>query len=145
MNIFDIEKSIGFLIAKVYQRGAALFKEEFDRFDLTPQQFSLLCFLWKQDGLSQAELSSRTQIDRTTIGGLIDRLEKDGHVQRVSDPADRRAYQIFLTPKGMSLRDTLVPVACRVRDTFVSPLTESECMTLKSLLEKLRAKPGDDQ
>ena len=73
----EIEKSVGFLLAKAYQRACAIFKEEFENYDLTPQQFGLLAFLWMEDGLSQTELSVKSQIDRTTIGGLIDRLEKE--------------------------------------------------------------------
>ena len=87
--MIDIEKSVGFLLAKAYQRACALFKERFDSYDLTPQQFGLLGFLWQQDGLSQAELSLRSQIDRTTMGGLVDRLEKEGFVKRMQHPEDR--------------------------------------------------------
>ena len=142
MKTFDIEKSIGFLVAKVYQRGLALFKEEFDRFDLTPQQFSLLAFLWKEDRLSQAELSARTQIDRTTIGGLVDRLEKDGLLTRISDPTDRRAYQICLTSRGKELEETLSPVAAAVHGRLVSCLAAEELDTLFALLQKIRENAG---
>src|SRR4051794_38323650 len=98
--MYDIEKSIGFLLAKAHQRGFALFKGHLDPYGLTPQQFGLLAFLWKKDGLSQAELSEKTMIDRTTIGGLIDRLEKDGWVERRPNPTDRRANLISLSAKG---------------------------------------------
>ena len=101
--MIDIEKSIGFLLAKAYQRACSLFKERFDPYDLTPQQFGLLGFLWRQDGQSQAELSQRSQIDRTTMGGLVDRLEKEGLVRRAPHPEDRRAYRILLTQKGKGL------------------------------------------
>ncbi len=70
--MIEIEKSVGFLLAKAYQRACAIFKEQFDAYDLTPQQFGLLGFLWQRDGQSQAELSHRSQIDRTTMGGLVD-------------------------------------------------------------------------
>src|SRR5512138_1772038 len=114
--MIDIEKSVGFLLAKAYQRACALFKEEFDRYDLTPQQFGLLAFLWIEDGLSQSELSARSQIDRTTMGGIIDRLEKEGLVERADHPVDRRAFQVFLTHKGKSLEDELSTVANQVLD-----------------------------
>src|SRR5690349_15101469 len=136
--MIDIEKNIGFLLAKAYQRACALFKEEFDQYDLTPQQFGLLAFLWIEDGLSQVELSARSQIDRTTMGGIIDRLEKEGLVERRPHPDDRRAYQVFLTPGGKSLEDELCTVAVRVRDRVTAPLTEEEQATLVRLLEKLR-------
>lgn len=136
--MIDIEKSVGFLLAKAYQRACAIFKEEFDRYDLTSQQFGLLAFLWIEDGLSQAELSARSQIDRTTMGGIIDRLEKEGLVERRNHPADRRAYQVYLTAKGRSLEDELCAVANRVQSKVNAPLTADEQATLIRLLGKLR-------
>lgn len=136
--MIDIEKSVGFLLAKAYQRACAIFKEEFDSHDLTPQQFGLLAFLWTEDGLSQAELSTRSQIDRTTMGGIIDRLEKEGLVERRNHPADRRAYQVYLTAKGKSLEEELCAVANRVQNKVNAPLTADEQATLIRLLGKLR-------
>jgi len=136
--MIEIEKSIGFLLAKAYQRACAVFKEEFGEEDLTPQQFGLLAFLWQKDGLSQKELSEKSQIDRTTIGGIIDRLEKENLVERRPHPDDRRAYQVYLTDKGRSLEEELCVVADRVLRKVTSPLTEEEHQTLIRLLTKLR-------
>lgn len=136
--MIDIEKSVGFLLAKAYQRACALFKEEFDPYDMTPQQFGVLGFLWIEDGLSQAELTARSQIDRTTMGGIIDRLEKERLLVRRPHPEDRRAYQVFLTPKGKSWEDELCTLAHRVQNKVVSPLSTEEQSTLIRLLEKLR-------
>lgn len=137
--MIGIGKNVGFLLAKAYQRGCALFKEEFEGYDITPQQFGLLGFLWQEDGLSQAELSARSQIDRTTMGGLIDRLEKEGLVKRLSDPDDRRAYRICLTDKGKSQEDELCAIAVRTQSRFTAALTDVEVETLKKLLLKLRS------
>ena len=136
---YDFEQTIGFLLAKAHQRGYALFKERLTPFRLTPQQFGLLAFLWKQDALTQAELSDTTGIDRTTIGGLIDRLTKDGLVQRTPHPDDRRAYRICLTERGKSIENELCPLAREVRERFLAVLSPDEQETLWALLKKLRA------
>jgi DNA-binding MarR family transcriptional regulator len=111
--MYDIEQSIGFLLAKAYQRGWATLREEIDQYDLTPPQFALLSFLWQQDGLTQVELSEKSQVDRSTIGGLIDRLERGGFLERRQLPQDRRAYKIYLTERGKSMEDTLSACADR--------------------------------
>jgi MarR family transcriptional regulator, lower aerobic nicotinate degradation pathway regulator len=134
----DIGNSVGFLLAKAYQRACVIFKEEFEGYDLTPQQFGLLGFLWHEDGVTQAELSAKSQIDRTTMGGLIDRLEKEGLVARCSHPEDRRAYRICLTEKGKALQLELTPLAVAVQQKFTAKLDPQEVETLKSLLEKIR-------
>jgi DNA-binding MarR family transcriptional regulator len=136
--MIDIEKSTGFLLAKAYQRACAIFKEHFDAYGLTPQQFGLLAFLWQQDGLSQAELSVKSQIDRTTVGGIVDRLEKEGLVARRPHPEDRRAYQVFLTDRGKGLEDELSALAGRALAKVNAPLTAEEQAAFVRLLEKLR-------
>ena len=135
----DVGKSVGFLLAKAYQRACLLFKEEFEGYDLTPQQFGLLGFLWQQDGLTQAELSAKSAIDRTTMGGLIDRLEKEGLVARCVHPEDRRAYRICLTDKGKALEPELTPLADSAQRKFIAKLNQQEVETLKALLEKIRS------
>lgn len=137
--MIDIERSVGFLLAKAYQRACAIFKEEFEGYDLTTQQFALLCFLWREDGISQAELSAKSQIDRTTMGGLIDRLEGDGLVKRLPHPEDRRAYRICLTQAGKELEEPLSAIAMKTKSRFTSRLSDVELQTLVSLLEKLRS------
>lgn len=139
--MYDIENSIGFLLAKAYQRGFALFKEQLDPYGLTPPQFSVLAFLWKEDGQSQTALSQKTLIDRTTIGGLVDRLEKLGLVKRQPHPEDRRAYRICLTQRGMTLERELCATAAEVLALFLAPLSEDEQNSLHHLLEKIRTAP----
>jgi len=134
----EVSKSIGFLLSKAYQRACALYKEKFGKFDLTPQQFGLLRFLWEEDGITQVELSSRSMIDRTTIGGLIDRLEQAGLLKRLPHPEDRRAYRISLTDAGRSLEGELSPRAEELHKAILEPLSADEVRTLLTILQKLK-------
>lgn len=136
--MFDIEKTVGFLLAKAYQRAWALFKEEIDAYDITPPQFGLLAFLWRQDGLTQVELSEKSQVDRTTMGGLIDRLEKSGMVERQPHPQDRRAYMIRLTAKGKEMEKPLTEAAERITVKFTAGLKNEDIGELLRILEILR-------
>jgi len=136
--MYDINKSIGFLLSKAYQRAWAIMREEIETYDLTPPQFGLLAFLWQQDGLTQVELSEKGQIDRTTIGGLIDRLEKSGLVERRQHPHDRRAYKIHLTQRGIELEVPLTACADRSVTKFTRALSKREVDELRRMLNILR-------
>jgi len=136
--MYDIENSIGFLLSKAYQRAWAILREEIDQYELTPPQFGLLAFLWQEDGLTQTELSEKGQIDRTTIGGLIDRLEKTGLVERRPHPQDRRAYKIHLTVRGRELEGPLTECAQRTLTRFTKGLNEQEISELRRMLIILR-------
>lgn len=136
--MYDIENSVGFLLAKAYQRAWALFKEELDPHDLTPPQFGLMGFLWRQDGMTQVELSEKSQVDRTTVGGLIDRLEKIGMVERQPHPQDRRAHMIRVTTKGKEMESLLTEVAQRSTARFTVGLDQKDVNELLRILEILR-------
>jgi len=136
--MYDINNSIGFLLSKAYQRAWAIMREEIESYDLTPPQFGLLAFLWKQDGLTQVELSEQGQIDRTTIGGLVDRLERIGLVERRQHPQDRRAYKIHLTQRGRKLEGPLSECADRSVTKFTKGLNNQEVSELLRMLKILR-------
>jgi DNA-binding MarR family transcriptional regulator len=139
MKDFDIEKSVGFRLAKAHQRLFHLLHEELRPCGITAKQWALLAFLWKEDGLSQAELAERMESDRTTIGGMVDRLEKAGLVRREPCPGDRRAYQLFLSPKGRELEPELSGVVIKVRKKLFSRFSPEEYQELCRLLDKLRS------
>jgi MarR family transcriptional regulator, lower aerobic nicotinate degradation pathway regulator len=140
---FDIEASVGFLLAKAHQRLFARFRDLLAPHGITPQQFALLAFLWKQDGLSQTELTEKSEIDRTTLSGLIDRLEKQGLVMRRPHPADRRAFLVALTDAGRKLELDLTPLALDLRRDVSAGLAAGEYEQLCLLLNKLRGASDD--
>src|SRR6266568_465905 len=135
--LYDIEQNIGFLLSKAYQRVWAIMRDEIESHDLTPPQFCLLAFLWQQDGMTQVELSRKGEIDRTTIGGLVDRLEKLGMVARRQHSTDRRTYNIHLTERGKKLEAPLSECADRSLKKFTKGLDEREICELQRMLENL--------
>jgi len=135
---FDIENSVGFLLAKAHQNLYARFRQLLTPYSITPQQFALLAFLWQRDGLSQTELSEKTEIDRTTLSGLIDRLEKQGWVARKPHPEDRRAYLVHLTVAGRDMEQQIIPLAKTIREQIDSELSPDEYAQLCQLLTRLR-------
>ncbi|MGE4544514.1 MAG: MarR family winged helix-turn-helix transcriptional regulator [Pedobacter sp.] len=138
MARFDIEKSVGFMLSKAHQRLFSHLGEVLNPYGITAKQFALLAFLWKQDGLSQTELSERSEIDRTTLSGMVDRLEKAGLVQRDPSPEDRRAFLLRLTEQGAALESELSDLAFQVRRDLFSRFAEGEYEQLCMLLDKMR-------
>ncbi len=106
-------------------------------FDLTPPQFALLAFLWKQDGLSQTVLGSMAGMDRTTVSGIIDRLEKQGLVERRDDPQDRRSYLIYLTAQGRAYKQKATGAALKTNAAISEKLSPDEKECLVELLTKM--------
>ena len=127
-----------FFFQRPYQRAWAILREEIEIYDLTPPQFCLLAFLWQQDGLTQAELAEKGQIDRSTIGGMVDRLEKLSLVERRPHPQDRRAYKIYLTGRGKELELPLTECGRHALAKIIRGLSEHEVSEFKRMLEVMR-------
>jgi len=82
----------------------------FERWDLGPSQFNVLNLLRLYPaGLSQTELSRELIMHRSNVTGLLDRLERRGLVARRDVAADRRAYNVVLTPAGVRLLRDILP------------------------------------
>ena len=82
----------------------------FERWDLGPSQFNVLNLLRLHPaGLSQTELSRELIMHRSNVTGLLDRLERRGLVARRDVAADRRAYNVVLTPAGVRLLRDILP------------------------------------
>ncbi|MCW3489054.1 MarR family winged helix-turn-helix transcriptional regulator [Dethiobacter alkaliphilus] len=136
--MFNIDSSINFLLAKCHQKAFALFKENLEPYHLTPPQFATLAFLWKKDCINQIQLGELMGVDRTTISGIVDRLERGGLVERGADPMDRRSCMLSLTEKGRSLQDELAPIAADINQSLAKNLSQDEVELLVEMLKKIR-------
>ena len=70
--------------------------------DLTPQQAQVLCTLIGGP-IGMTELGRLLHLEKSSLTGLVDRVERRGLVARTRDPRDRRASQVALTAQGARL------------------------------------------
>ena len=134
---FVIEESLGYLVNRLARSMAGQLAEELRPTGVGIGQWAILLILWARDGLRQAELSRMVAIEPPTMVRTIDRMVRDGLVTREPDPRDARVSLIFLTEKGRSLRDDLVPKAIAVNAATLGRLTAREAGELRRLLGKL--------
>jgi DNA-binding MarR family transcriptional regulator len=72
-----------------------------DTFDVTLPRFDLMAQLDRyRDGLKMNELSRMLMVTGGNVTAIVDQLEKEGLVERLDEPADRRAFRIRLTRAG---------------------------------------------
>jgi DNA-binding MarR family transcriptional regulator len=70
-------------------------------FGITLPRFDLMAQLERQvEGLRMGELSKRMMVTGGNVTGIVDQLEKEGLVERVADPQDKRAFVVRLTKAG---------------------------------------------
>ena len=65
-------------------------------------------------------------------------LARNGMIERVRNPKDRRTINIYLTDKAREMKTELMPVAFEVNDIATAGLTDEEFAQLRGLLQKIR-------
>lgn len=99
--------SLAFLLKNVSQLMRRRFDERARLIGVTRDQWRTLFVVSRNEGANQGVLADMLEVEPITMCRMIDRLEDSGMLERRRDPADRRAWQIFLTPKATPLIDRL--------------------------------------
>ncbi|HUE90179.1 MAG TPA: MarR family transcriptional regulator [Vicinamibacterales bacterium] len=103
-------------------------------------QFDVLAELARapEQGFTFAELSRLLLVTSGNLTGIIDRLEAEGLVRRVPEPADRRVTRMMLTSRGKNLMDTIVPQHADDVAQMLSIVPKNRLEELNDLLGLLR-------
>lgn len=101
----------------------------------TRAQWIVLFRLRDQEGLSQVDLADVLELQPISLVRLLDRLVEHGLVERRSDPRDRRANRLFLTPAGRQLADDLDSLRDAIATDVLHGLPTA---TLETSLKALR-------
>lgn len=122
----DLSRNYGFLLTDV----ARLLRNAYDRrvreLGLTRSQWWVLNQLFRNPGLNQSELAEILEIERPTLGRLLDRLEAKGWVRREHDARDRRAWRVHLTDAVEPAMRTLRKVAAELMRDALAGLSAGE-------------------
>lgn len=129
----------GHLIRRLHQQSTQVFQARMQAagFDMTSVQFAALDAIAQQPGIDQASLAAGISFDRATIGGVVDRLEQKGLVQRQVSARDRRARQLLPTPQGRRLLKACRPVVEALQAEILAPLSGAERATFQALARKV--------
>jgi MarR family transcriptional regulator, transcriptional regulator for hemolysin len=131
MSKFPIERDFAFLLSDVARMIRTLADQEARKFGMTRAQWGVLFRLERSEGLKQSELAELLDIQPITLTRLIDRLHDNGLIERRSDPHDRRAKRLFLTPAARPLLDKLSKVSTEMMAGVLTGIDRSavEAMT----------------
>ncbi|MCC6866671.1 MAG: MarR family transcriptional regulator [Ignavibacteria bacterium] len=115
------------------------FDKLFEEFGITEVQYNVLRILKGvyPNGHARCEIASRMIERASDITRIIDRLEKQGLVERDRTTEDRRISITKITEKGIEIVNKLKPVIDKEHSEFTSKLNDNECKKLSELIEKL--------
>ena len=138
----ELSRRAGFLLAQLGAHAHRRFAERLAQVDLHPRHFGTLSHLAASEGQSQQALSNALGVHRSAVVALVDDLEQRGLAVRGRDPADRRAYTLYLTPAGRDLLAELDTIAEEHEAELLGALDASERSQLISLLQRVADSQG---
>ena len=148
MADLETELRFGFLVHDVSRLRRNLFDRAFKPLGITRSQWWVVAFLSRRDGMPQRQLADELDVGKVALGGLVDRLEAAGLVERRADADDRRVKRVFLTPEGKSLvarlRDSSTEGERRLMDGVSADDLEVAVRVLRTMKDRLLGLLGPD-
>ena len=133
----DLALSLWVKLARASSIFSHLTAADIQTYGLTPPQFSVIETLGHLGPMKMGSFCSKLLTSGGNITVVIDNLEKDGLVERVPVPEDRRAITVQLTSKGEKLFSEIFAKHAQFVTKMASVLDEHEQMQLSALLKKL--------
>jgi DNA-binding MarR family transcriptional regulator len=146
----DLNTSLrfGFLIHDVSRLRRVVIDRALKPEGITRSQWWVLAFLSRRDGMKQTGLAADLDLTRVAIGGLLDRLEASGYIERRADAQDGRARRVFLTKSGAKLvntiRENVERVELQILEQIPEPALNQAAATLLELKSTLLKIIGAD-
>jgi len=106
---------------------------------VAPGQLAVLRLLWEEDGLTQAALARKARVEQPTMARTLDRMARDGLIERVPSKEDRRAFNVRLTRRGRQLRQDIKAEAGALDTLSVASMGKGDRDRLTVLLRRVIA------
>jgi MarR family transcriptional regulator for hemolysin len=131
---------IGFLIHDVSRLRRTVVDKALRPLGVTRSQWWVLANLSRHNGggMMQTELSKVMDVGKVTLGGLIDRLEASGYVERQPEPGDRRAKRVVMTPKGIKLLGRIQKIGTVVNAEIMTGISANDILRTERVLHKMK-------
>jgi DNA-binding MarR family transcriptional regulator len=133
------QRQAGFLMAKIRQVAGRIFERMLRDYDIeiSSAQGRIMFALWQEDGISINELAKKTQLKKSTLTSMLDRLERMGYVRRQRSQKDRRKILIHRTAKDENLESEYVRLSQEHTKLFFRGFSEEEIDRFENDLKRI--------
>jgi DNA-binding MarR family transcriptional regulator len=138
-NDLLMTENVGSLLTDVARLMRRSFDERTREMGMTRPQWQVLSVLRRHEGINQGGLADLLEVEPITLCRMVDRLQEADLVERRRDPADRRAWRLFLSERAVALLDQLGPIAAEMIDIALEGIPEDERERLAGTLDRIRS------
>jgi DNA-binding MarR family transcriptional regulator len=132
-HVVEIEDLLRNVSTMLKKRG----RDILSQFEITPPQFEALLVLREYGELTMGELCAKMFLACSTATDLIDRMERNGLIERARDTADRRVIRLKVLPKGAKVIDDVLDARRNYLATILSEIDVADKDRLILALEQL--------
>ena len=143
MSYRDPPEHVGFVIGDVSRMLRTVYDRRVEPLGLTRAQWRVLARISRHEGCTQTELAAELELEKPTLGRLVDRLEGNGWVERHPDKQDARTKRVFLTQQAHPVLDEMYSLADDVLGAAISGLSKSQIVHLMESLLHVKSNLAD--
>lgn len=133
-----MSENIGIILADVSRLLRRSFDARARDIGVTRPQWQVLSALLRNEGINQGGLADILEVEPITVCRMVDRLQDADLVERRPDPADRRAWSLFLTEKGHGVIAQLRPLAEEMLVEALDGVEATERDRMLATLDRIR-------
>lgn len=137
-SLDDLRHGFGFLMHDTTRLMNRYYDRRVRIYGITRTQWTLLTYLSRYEGVSQTKLAEYMDLAPMTLTRQIDKLEREGLLDRRQDPQDRRTNLIFLTEKSQPLMNHMHEIAVEAKEAALKNFNEDEREILRDYLVRMR-------
>jgi DNA-binding MarR family transcriptional regulator len=133
------DDSLGFQVRRCHRAFDRVLNAYLSREGLTSGFWYFLRALWQENGATQKRLSQLNNVTEPTTVTTLNAMTQIGLVRRERNVGDRRKLNVFLTPRGETLKAELMPYAFRINAIACEGIPASDLETCLSVLKQMSA------
>ena len=139
----ELRRELVFQLIETSRLLHAYIDERAKEVGTTRAQWAVLGRLRRNEGLTQVELAAQLSLQPISVVRLLDRLVEQGCVERRTDPADRRANKLFLTPKGRKMIEDLDPYGHEIRADLLDSYSDAQLSQIVDVLVGIKTRVNE--
>jgi len=134
-EILLLDNQLCFTVYAASRAITKIYRPLLEPYQLTYPQYLVLLTLWETDGSLVSDIGRRLFLDSGTLTPLLKRMESSGYIHRVRDTDDERKVQIFLTEKGLDMKEEALKIPLSVAERI--NLDFEELFRTKELVDNM--------
>ena len=143
-----MKTSGGFLITQIKQLQARVGERLLAAHGISlfnGAQGKILYVLWENGTMPISQIGKLTSLAKTTLTGMLDRMEAGGMIRRVPDTSNRRQILIALTEEALAYRMAYDAFSEEMNEVFYKGFTEAEITALEAQLTRIVANLEEEE